>query len=342
MKYISKAPCRIGLAGGGTDVSPYSDEHGGVILNSTIDLYATAIITPRTDNKIVINAINANERIELEAKKQLEEIEAVRLQIGVYNHIVKHYAKAPLAFELTTTIDVPAGSGLGTSSTLCVAIIGAFKEWLELPLGEYDISKMAVLIERKELGMAGGKQDQYAATFGGFNFMEFYEDDRVVVNPLRIKEELIQELNHHLILLFTETKRESSKIIDIQRKNFKQHNSEAIEATHHLKQQAFKMKELLLKGELKELGLLLDECWQQKKHLASGISNSRIDKIYETAMSSGAIGGKISGAGGGGFMIFFCPENNRYGVEKALKEIGVSHQVYNFTERGLETWRSQF
>ncbi len=339
-KYISKAPFRIGLAGGGTDVSPYSDLHGGIILNATINLYATAVIVPRTDGKIVINAINAGTRIEVDSCEQLEEHPELRLQTGVYNHIVKNYAKKALSFELITTIDVPTGSGLGTSSTMVVAILGAFKEWLQLPLGEYDISQIAVTIERKELKMAGGKQDQYAATFGGFNYMEFYEEDRVIINPLRIKKSSIRELNYHLLLLFTQTKRESAKIIDIQQKNFSQNVPEVMEASHQLKKQAIKMKELLLKGQLSGIGELLHESWQQKKLLASGISTSHLDSIYSGAIEAGAIGGKISGAGGGGFMIFYCPDNTRYQVIERLKEIGVSNQIFNFQERGLQTWTS--
>jgi len=340
MKYISRAPFRIGLAGGGTDVSPYSDLHGGIILNATIDLFATAVIVPRTDGKIIINAVNSNKRIELDSTEVLEEDADLRLQIGVYNHIVKNYAKKALSFELITTIDVPTGSGLGTSSTLTVAIIGAFKEWLQLPLGEYDISQMAVVIERKELNMAGGKQDQYAATFGGFNYMEFFADDRVIVNPLRIKQEHIRDLSYHLLLLYTETKRESSKIIDIQRKNFKKNVPEVIEASHALKRHAVKMKELLLKGQLGGIGELLNDSWEQKKRLASGISNSQIENIYNVAIQAGALGGKISGAGGGGFMIFYCPENSRFDVIEKLKEINVRNQIYNFEEKGLETWTS--
>jgi D-glycero-alpha-D-manno-heptose-7-phosphate kinase len=188
--------------------------------------------------------------------------------------------------------------------------------------------------------MAGVKQDQYAATFGGFNFMEFYENDRVIVNPLRIKQELVLEFNYHLLLFFTETKRESSKIIDVQQQNFNKNVLKVMEASHQLKRQSVKMKELLLKGQLSGIGELLHESWKQKKMLASGISNSKIDNIYNVAIKSGALGGKISGAGGGGFMIFYCPGNTRYEVIERLKEINVTNQMYNFQEKGLETWTS--
>lgn len=341
MKYISRAPFRIGLAGGGTDVSPFSDLHGGIILNSTIDLYATTVLIPREDGKIIFEARNSGKRVELESEEVLDDIQDLSLQIGVYNHIVKNFTKKPLSFELITDIEVPTGSGLGTSSTILVSVLGAFMEWLKLPFGEYDIAQRALTIERKELEMAGGKQDQYAATFGGFNYMEFYENDRVIVNPLRIKSSLKRELNHHLLLFYTETKRESSHIIDEQTDNFKKELPHVLEASHKLKEQAVKMKEALLIGDLENLGHLLNMGWENKKVLADAISNTQIEKIYSTAMEAGALGGKISGAGGGGFMIFYCPNNSRFQVIDKLKELGVTHQNYNFQTNGLETWTSQ-
>ena len=341
MKYISKAPFRIGLAGGGTDVSPYSDQYGGAVLNAAINLYATVVIIPRDDNKVIINAMNNGIKQEFEAKEQLDDSPELKLQIGVYNRIVKDFAKHPLACEIITTMDVPTGSGLGTSSTLVVACIGAFVEWLGLPLGEYDIAQLAVQIEREDLKMAGGKQDQYAATFGGMNFMEFYADNRVIVNPLRIKSEVLRDLEFHLLLFYTKTQRESSKIIDIQRSNFEKKGSDAIKASHELKAQAFKMKEAILKKELYKIEQPLKASWENKKRLASGISNDSINNIYDVAMKAGATGGKISGAGGGGFMIFYCPHNTRFDVIEALDKIGVKWQRYRFQNYGLETWTSQ-
>ncbi|PHI21031.1 dehydrogenase [Lewinellaceae bacterium SD302] len=341
--YRSKAPLRIGLAGGGTDVSPFSDLHGGAILNATISLFANATIVPREDGKIILNAVDRGERLELEATEQLDVSSGpLSLQKGVYNRIVREFSKVPhQGFELTTSIDVSAGSGLGTSSTLVVAILGAFAEWLKLPLGEYDMAKLAYSIEREDLKMAGGKQDQYAATFGGFNFMEFYDEGKVIVNPLRIREEILQELNFHLLLLYTQTTRESANIIEQQQSNIQKDNQAALTATLKLKEQAFTMKEALLKSELSSIGNILADGWAQKKQLAKGISNATIDNIYQTAITAGASGGKISGAGGGGFMIFFCPGNSRYAVHAALEAIGVEVVHYNFQKKGLFTWTSR-
>ena len=220
----SKAPLRIGLAGGGTDVAPYSDIYGGAILNATISMYAYASIKPRTDGKIILKAIDKNEEYILKSSSNLKIDGKLDLHKGAYNRVIKDFSKNALSFELSTFVDAPAGSGLGTSSTLMVAIVGAFAEWLKLPLGEYDIAHLAYEIERIDLGMAGGKQDQYSATFGGVNFMEFLKNDKVIVNPLRIKEKYLAELSNNLVLYYTETSRLSSVIIENQQKNVRSKN----------------------------------------------------------------------------------------------------------------------
>jgi D-glycero-alpha-D-manno-heptose-7-phosphate kinase len=219
MIYRSKAPLRIGLAGGGTDVSPYCDIYGGAILNATISLYAYATIEPLPAPQVIIEALDRNESVSYDLSDELPIDGTLDLATGVYNHLVRKYGPMPSGFKLTTVVDAPAGSGLGSSSTLMVAIIGVFAEWLNLPLGEYDTAQMAYDIERVELAMAGGKQDQYAATFGGVNFMEFYNGNKVIVNPLRIKPEYLYELENNLLLYFTATSRLSSTIIEAQKKN---------------------------------------------------------------------------------------------------------------------------
>ncbi|MDD5570236.1 MAG: dehydrogenase [Bacteroidales bacterium] len=334
----SKAPLRLGLAGGGSDVSPYSDIYGGAILNATINMYAYATIKPRFNEKIIFHSIDRNQIIEVDAKKTLPLNNELDLLKGVYNRIIKDFIKHPLSFELTTFVDAPPGSGLGSSSTLVVSVIGAFVEWLKLPLGDYDIAHLAYEIERIDLGMAGGKQDQYAATFGGVNFMEFYDNDKVVVNPLRINEKYLDELSYNLILYNTETSRLSSEIIEAQMENVKQSNEKSIEAMHKVKEQSALMKEAILKGNLNDVGKLIDAGWQHKKKMAKGITNELIDKIYETAINAGANGGKVTGAGGGGFITFYCPNNTRYKVIDALKKFGGSIKNYEFTTKGLTAW----
>lgn len=334
----SKAPLRIGLAGGGSDVTPYSDMYGGAILNATINMYAYATIVPRDDGKIILNSVDNGEKYEFPAVESLEIDENLILLKGIYNRVVSEFTRHPLSFELSTYVDAPPGSGLGTSSTLVVAILGAFAEWLNLPLGEYDLARMAYEIERVDLQMAGGKQDQYAATFGGVNFMEFFADEKVIVNPLRIRYRYLNELAHNLILYYTKTSRLSSNIIEQQRENVLKNDATSVEATHKIKEQAVMMKEAILKGELDKIGEILNFGWENKKLMAQGISNPLIDSIYEAAILNGALGGKISGAGGGGFMIFYCPNNARYKVVKALTDFGGIPHRYEFTNTGLTSW----
>ena len=338
MIYRSKAPLRIGLAGGGTDVSPYSDLYGGAILNATISLSAYATIEPIAENKIIVQALDRKEEQSFNWAKELPVDGTLNLLKGVYNRIQKDYTLPAAGFRLSTFVDAPAGSGLGTSSTLVVAILGAFIEMLKLPMGEYDAAQYAYHIERNDLNLAGGKQDQYAATFGGVNFMEFYEEDKVIVNPLRIRSEYMHELENNLVLYFTATSRESATIITEQVNNVNRKNEKSIDAMHHLKEQAKMMKEALLKGRLDEIGKILDYGFEQKRLMAHNISNNSIEAIYEAAKKAGATGGKISGAGGGGFMIFYCPGNTRYAVMEVLKTFGGEVRKYSFVDYGLTTW----
>jgi D-glycero-alpha-D-manno-heptose-7-phosphate kinase len=341
MIYRSKAPLRIGLAGGGTDVSPYCDLYGGAILNATLSLYAHATIEPLEDDTIVLQGMDRKEELRFEGGALLGELPIdgqLDLLKGVYNRIKRDYGWKGRGFRLSTFVDAPAGSGLGTSSTLVVAIIGAFAELMRLPLGEYDMAHLAYDIERHDLGMAGGRQDQYAATFGGVNYMEFYKDDKVIVNPLRVKQQYLFELENNLLLYYTATSRESARIIEKQSRNVTDKKAGSIEAMHQLKHQAQLMKEALLMGRIHEIGEILDFGFRQKQQMAEGITNAYLDNIYEEARRAGATGGKISGAGGGGFMTFYCPGIAKYRVMDVLAGLGGRCQPYSFTGHGLTTW----
>ena len=238
----SKAPLRLGLAGGGSDVSPYSDIYGGLILNATINLYAYCTIEEIADDIIVIHSVDTACLEKHALASYLEADNNAKLIKGVYNRIVKDFHMPPCGFKITTYSDAPIGSGLGTSSTMVVCIIKAFVEWMGLPLGDYEIARLAYEIERIDLGLSGGKQDQYAAAFGGFNFMEFLQNDIVIVNPLKIKRWIADELEASILLYFTGASRESASIIDEQKKNTSQGKNDAIEAMHRIKQSAIDMK----------------------------------------------------------------------------------------------------
>lgn len=338
MKIRTRAPLRLGLAGGGTDVSPYSDEYGGAILNATINMYTYCTIEPTDDNTIELTATDRNETFKTKSVSKIEIGDSLQLHKGVYNRIVKDYAGGkPLSFKMSTYSDAPAGSGLGTSSTLVVAILKAFIEWLKLPLGEYDIAKLAYVIEREDLGFTGGKQDQYAATFGGFNFMEFGKNS-VIVNPLRIKRWIINELECSLILFFTGVSRSSAEIINDQIQRAKTKDEKSIDAMNKLKQQAFEMKNHLLVGDIDALCKCLKESWETKKEVSDSITNAHINACYDFIMSHGGKAAKVSGAGGGGFMTIICDPSQRKKLLKELETIGGQAFTICFELDGTACW----
>ena len=339
MKIRSKAPLRLGLAGGGSDVSPYSDIYGGLILNATINLYVYCTIEERKDGIIQIFAPDIEENQTYKSTDKLPLNGNLDLHKGVYNRIVKDYNLPSLSFSIITYSDVPPGSGLGSSSAMVVAILKAFTEWLSLPLGEYDIARLAYEIERHDLKLNGGKQDQYAATFGGFNFMEFFKDEKVIVNPLRIKHWIIDELESHMILFFTGASRSSAKIIDEQIKNTFEGNTGAIDAMHRIKQSSIEMKEAILKGDILHFANILGRAWEDKKKMANSITNEKIDQIFQIALTAGAITGKVTGAGGGGFIMFVVDPVKRIGVINALRKLDGKVIDFQFTSGGCHGWK---
>jgi len=333
----SKAPLRIGFGGGGSDVSPYSDIYGGYVLNATINMYAYCTIQETKDQKIVFEAKDLKKTKSYASKMSLELDGEFDLFKGIYNKIVNLFTKKPLSFKMTTYSDAIAGSGLGGSSTMVVAILHAFCEWLRIPLGEYEIANLAYEIERVDIGLEGGKQDQYAASFGGFNFMEFYQD-RVIVNPLRVKSDIIDELEMSMLLYFSGISRQSSQIIKEQIKNTKEKNSTSLEATHTIKDNALKMKEALLVGDIKKFAKILDQSWKAKKDIASLISNQKIDQAYYAAKQAGALAGKFIGCGGASKVEEVAIIPKKIEVKDALLSLGGEVQNVNFTKDGARGW----
>ncbi len=335
----ARAPLRLGLAGGGTDVSPFSEIHGGQVLNATIDLYAHAILHPRDDGRVNFFATDRDEQIEMAAVDVDISPGLLRLHRGIHHRVVHQFnGGKPLSCSLTTFADAPAGSGLGTSSTMVVCILQAYVEWLGLGLGEYELARLAYEIEREDLGLAGGKQDQYAAAFGGFNFIEFTAGNRVLVNPLRVKEWVVNELEASTVLYYTGQSRESATIIQAQIDNTRRSDTRSIDATLLLKQDALAMKEAILRGDLSSYASVLGRSWTTKKQMAQGISNDAIDAVYQLAMEAGAVSGKISGAGGGGFMMFFVQPHNRMRLIRALSELPGEVMNFHFSPNGAQSW----
>jgi D-glycero-alpha-D-manno-heptose-7-phosphate kinase len=328
----SKAPLRISFAGGGTDVPPYSDEQGGAVLSTTIDRYAYCTIEPREDNGIRIKSLDlARDENWCADGHYLQYDGNLDLIKAVLNHF-----EVSKGFDMFLHCDAPPGSGLGGSSTVIVSLIGAVSEWLGQPLSQYDLARLAYVLEREELGFAGGMQDQYSAVFGGFNYMEFRGKD-VIVTPLRIKSDVLNELHYHMLLCYTGRMRDSANIIQDQQKGYRSgENKEALDAAKRL---AAETKDSLMKGEIHKIGELLHESWEQKKRFTTHITNEHIDNIYKTARANGAVGGKISGAGGGGFMFFICEYDRKHLVAEELQKLGVEVVNFNFDKHGLQTWR---
>lgn len=335
----SRAPLRLGLAGGASDVSPFCDRFGGHVLNATINAYAHCHLMPREDGRVEFIALDRESRAEYSASDPLPLAEPLLLHKAVHNRIVRDFTDGrPLSLTLSTYSDAPVGSGLGASSTLVVAILQAYAEWLRLPLGEYDVARLAFDIERVDAGLLGGRQDQYAAAFGGFNFMEFYADNRVIVNPLRIRPNIAHELEGSIVLYYTGVSREGAGIIQEQQRRVESLNESAIAATMELKQDALAMKEALLKSNIREIARVLGRSWEAKKKLASSMTSPAIEQAYEAAMSAGAYSGRISGAGGGGFIIFMVDPARRYEVIKTLKASGGQIMPMQFSESGAHAW----
>jgi len=337
----SRAPLRLGLAGGGTDVPPYCDRFGGAVLNATIDLYAYCTIQPSPDGRVHFIGADMCTHQSYDPAPELPTSGKFALHAGVYNRIAREFNMGePLAVNMTTACDAPPGSGLGSSSTLVVAMVQAFTEMLHLPMGEYDVAALAYQIERNDLALQGGKQDQYAAVFGGFNFMEFHGDGHVLVNPLRVKPSIVSELEGSLVLFYTGQSRESAAIIAEEATNVHRGNDDAIAAMHSTKAEAFRMKDALLRGNIARIGEVMQAAWDAKKRMAKSISNDRIERFYDVARRAGAYCGKVTGAGGGGFMMFLVDVTRRCAVIQALEELGEGKVLgCHFRSEGAEAWR---
>jgi len=322
-------------------VAPYCDTHGGYVLNATITRYAYAVIK-LLDGPAQVRFVATDQQSELamEPALPLAFNGVLDLHKAVYNHMMLHYNDGkPIAMELSTFCDAPAGSGLGSSSTLVVTMIKAFAELLNLPLDDYTIAHLAFKIERVDCGLQGGRQDQYSATFGGFNFMEFYAEERAIINPLRIKEWIVSELEASLVLFYTGVSRESAKIIADQSNNVTSGTRDALEAMHGIKREALAMKECLLKGDFAGIVDSMLAGWDSKKRSARTVSNPLIDAVYDAAIQAGALAGKVSGAGGGGFMMFFVPTERRMGVIRALGQYNGQVSNCHFTKYGTQAWK---
>lgn len=330
----SRAPLRVSFAGGGTDVHPFPAMEGGAIFSATINRYVYGTLTPRDDDLINIESIDfgitmtfdPNQDVSLEGDLTLFKAAIKRLNDG----------RAP-GFDLLVRSSAPPGSGLGSSSTVMVCLVGLLRDHYRLSLTNYEVAELAYHIEREDLGITGGYQDQYAATFGGFNFIEF-ESGRVLVNPLRISDDIVRELESSLLLVDLGMTRASSEIIDDQTARLERRDMDTLMGLRMQRALAFDMKDALLRGHLTEFGEMLGLAWEHKQRMSPKITNPHIAEAYALAKAHGTVGGKITGAGGGGHMLLFCDLKDRHRVAGALEDFGAIVHDFAFEPSGVTTW----
>lgn len=329
----SKSPVRISFGGGGTDLTHYFYENNGIVVNATIKLFSHVTLRKRNDSKIYIFSADLNRRIEASGLEEL--LQNGPAEFALITSAVK-LINPSFGFDLVIQSDFPIGSGLGGSAAVLSSILGCFNQFREDRWDNHELAELVFQIERLTLGIAGGWQDQYATVFGGFNYMEFSAEQNTI-HSLKLNENILRELEENLILCYTNMKRNSGNIHVDQKNNYLSSSlvQELVGTNKHL---TFEMKTMLLRGKLTEFGQLLHKQWELKKQFSDKISNPEIDNIYELAMKNGAIGGKLLGAGGGGFLMFYVQPFQRYNLCKVLHELGLKTEYVNFDHNGLQSW----
>ncbi|HEX4009194.1 MAG TPA: hypothetical protein VHX62_04270 [Solirubrobacteraceae bacterium] len=340
--YRARAPLRISFAGGGTDVAPFPEREGGVVLSTTINRYAYGTVRKRCDGQAHVESLDFDLAATFPARGDVNLGDDLDLPRAAIRRL-RDYAdgvNADSGFDMFLHSSAPPGSGLGSSSAMMVTLVGAMQSFYRLPLSEYEVAELAHDIERVDLARDGGMQDHYAAAFGGFNFIEF-AGDRVIVNPLRISGDILSELEYSLLLAFTGKTRSSDRIIEDQTERYEAGVEEALRGLRAQKELAVAMKNALLRARLSEFGSLLGEAWQEKKRMSPRISTPEIDEMYDTAIKAGALGGKVTGAGGGGYMLIYCEYDRRHRVAAALDRMGAPVTDVAFDHEGLRRWTTQ-
>ena len=337
--FRARAPLRVSFGGGGTDVSPYTEEHGGAVLSATINRFAFATVRVVNTGSISITSIDYDRTVEY----GLTAPAVVDAQLALAQGIVDYFRnthsldKKCSGLEIRLHNDAPPGSGLGSSSGIAVALIGALSALLNISLDSYALAQLAYTIEREQVGIKGGRQDQYAATFGGLNFMEF-RSKLAVIHPIRLWPDVLDELQYSLVYAYIGGQRFSGDLIERQVERVVGHDVGTLRALKEQADIAYEMKDALLTRQIDTFGKLLKEAWSIKKRVSTGITNDRIDEIYTHVVKAGAVGGKISGAGGGGFMMFFCNPDDRFRVQQAIRDTKCEPVDLQFVQEGLTVW----
>jgi D-glycero-alpha-D-manno-heptose-7-phosphate kinase len=327
---IARSPVRISFAGGGTDLPAYFQRYGGAVLSATLDKYFYAILRRRESGCTQVISSDLR-KVERWTDADIQSSKGSDLEIPFA--VLRHLRRTPAA-DLFLASEIPPGTGLGSSATVCVTVLRIMSEFLKLNLSRHQIAERAHYIAREMLGNPVGKQDEYAAAFGGLNYIRFHSDGTVSVEPMCLNPDVARELQSHLMLFFTGASHNSWQILEAQEKSTKRPGGTALAALHEMRDLADQMRTVLQRGELASFGELLHQGWCAKKRVSSEISNPWIDELYARARAAGAIGGKITGAGGGGFLLLYVPQHSQAGVREAFAAKGLREMLFGFDQDG--------
>lgn len=326
---ITRTPVRISFGGGGTDMPGFYEKHGGAVVSTTINKYFYTFHSPSVDEKIQIISSDFQSLLTVEDFYSLKFGEG----FDIPSAVIKHY-RVYQGFDLFMASEIPPGSGLGSSGAVTVNMVRLCSLLKNENLTKRQVSEDAYFIQREILNLPIGKQDEYAAAYGGLNFIEF-SSNNVSVTPVSVNPEIKAKLERNLLLFFTGRTREATTILDSQEKAAKGNDASVIKAMTRVKDIAFHIKKALEEGELEQFGKLLDEAWNYKKEMSSGITNEFLEYIYDIALQQGALGGKITGAGGGGYFMFYCEEDKQSDLRRALEKEGMKFLDFKFSEKGV-------
>jgi len=329
---IGRSPVRISFGGGGTDLPAYYEQFGGAVLSTAINKYFYTILGKRTDGRVQV--ISSDLRV-FETWQDISNMKLEGSELEIPLAVLKDVS-SDISVDLFLASEIPPGTGLGSSASVCVGILKTLTTYLGQPVSQYDLADRAFHIARHKLERHVGKQDEYACAFGGLNFITFAPDGSTRVDPVKIETGLAQELQSNLMLFFTGSAHNSWAILEEQEKSTRDNRGLAVEALHEVRSLADRMRLALERSDLGAFGVLLDEAWLAKKRVSAKISNSRIDHLYQIARRHGAMGGKITGAGGGGFLLLYCESDNQASVRTALTSEGVQEMAFAFETQGAQ------
>ncbi|MGA3344257.1 MAG: hypothetical protein ABSC76_05225 [Terracidiphilus sp.] len=326
-----RSPVRISFAGGGTDLPSYYERHGGIVISAAINRYFYTVLQKRRDSKVQV--ISSDLRLS-ETWEDLATMDLSRTSLAIPLAVLKELGCSGLAFDMFMSSEIPPGTGLGSSACVCVTVIKALTTYLGISMSRYRQAELAFHIARNVLKKPVGKQDEYASVFGGLNRIEFFRDDSTEVTRIELSYELLKEFEANLMLFFTGASHDSWSILKHQEESSRSNEPRAIESLHRIRDLAWEVLESFKRADIYRVGELLHEGWLAKRKISEHISTSRIDDLYRLARSNGAVGGKITGAGGGGFLLLFCEQKHQQAIREAFAREGIHEMSFQFDSQG--------